>query len=1482
MQPLRIFIASPTDVPDERLRADLVIDKLSQDYGRFFSIESYRWEHEALLASKHFEDVVEPPSSFDIVVLILWSRLGSLLPEKTAEREYLIGGRRVTGTEWEYEEALKAAREKGAPDLLAFRNISPAPIDTRDPEVRARSNAQLDALDQFWRRHFEDRGVFLAAYDEYRTLGEFADRLEQSLRKLIERRIKTLAAGETHAPIWFGDPFRGLESYEFEHAPIFFGRDGAITKTTEQLAANARSGSAFLLVSGTSGSGKSSLVKAGVVPRLMKPQRISGIAFLRRAVFRPSTQNGDLFLGLATALTRTETPDTGIPELLAAGQDATQLAAYLRASEPGFLFAHALGRLTEMARKSGRLLAFEDAKLILVVDQLEELFTSAGISPEDRRLFVQFLAGLARSGAVWVVATLRADFWHRAAEIPELIALSEGQRRIDLTAASSAELADMIRKPAQAAGLTFEAHAQMGIGLDAVLAEDAAAAPGALPLLSFTLDELYKDAKARGDTMLTHASYGALGGLEGAIAHRADEVLNRLPAVAQSALPRVLRALTTISQSSDRVPVARVVLLEKSFADGSGARVLVDGFVAARLLVAGGESGVASTVRLAHEALISRWQRARDQLAADRRDLETRALVEREFGRWSKAHGYARELLLLRNPDLANAIDLVKRWGDEIDVPIRDFIKRSARRRHILTGSLAVGLVAALCLAGMAYRERGIAVEQRGIALEQRTEADRQRDLAVRNERLAQASERTARQERDQALLTQSRFLAVMARQRLVVDDAGTATLLALEALPDAAAGIDRPYSEEAEAALFSARPYVRERAVYWGAGIIMFSSVFSPDGQTVLTGFADGTARIWDARSLKTITTLTGHSRPVVAAMFSPDGRRVVTASRDHTARIWDAKTGHLIAILSGHTAELWSAAFAPDGRRVVTASDDGTARVWDAQTGKTLVILNDHSGKVMNTAQFSPDGRRIVTATGEVHVWDAETGASIMVLSNDSSSAAFSPDGQRVVTTSAVDHTARIWDVSSGKIIAILAGHTEHLRNATYSQDGRRIVTASYDGTARVWDAQTTKTIATLYGHTDPVWDARFSPDGRRVITVSLDKTTRIWAIEVGSPATIVEGAGIVVEAEFAPGGAWVITASDPGLVRWWDSTNAKLVGELNVGPILAAAISPNGRNLATASGNEVQIWDVRTGKLVIRMSGHSGRVWRVAFSLDGRRLVTASDDKTARVWDLLTGKTIAVLKGHEGTVSSAAFSPDGRRIVTASSDGTARIWGSDSGNVLRVLRGHAISGTAVAVNSARFSPDGRHVVTAAYDHTARIWDSETGATTAILAGHTEIVWWAEFSPDGRRVVTASRDKTARVWDAGTGKAVALLDGDTADVWTANFSPDGLRVITGSLDKTARLWRLFPSTKALVDDAKAAMLRCLTLKEREQFFLDAEPPAWCVDDARWPYYTADWKDWLHYKRENLRPPRPNTSEWHSWLNARQANKKLSTAAPN
>jgi hypothetical protein len=271
--------------------------------------------------SPHFQDSIEPPSVFDIVVLILWSRLGSLLPERTAIREYRgIDGRTpLTGTEWEFEEALHARRRSGAPDLLVYRNMKPASFDTRDRHLREQQLQQFTALDGFWGRHFANQGMFTGVYTTFASDAEFAAAFENHLRKLIEKRIAALGApqGDRVAKAWVQAPYRGLEAYEFERAPIFFGQDEALAKAMLQLAANADAQSPFLLVLGASGSGKSSLVKAGILPKLFVPRRIPGTIFLRRVVFRPSdTRDGeDLFDALARRLTTHVSEQEGVSEL---------------------------------------------------------------------------------------------------------------------------------------------------------------------------------------------------------------------------------------------------------------------------------------------------------------------------------------------------------------------------------------------------------------------------------------------------------------------------------------------------------------------------------------------------------------------------------------------------------------------------------------------------------------------------------------------------------------------------------------------------------------------------------------------------------------------------------------------------------------------------------------------------------------------------------------------------------------------------------------------------------------------------------------------------------------------------------------------------------------------------------------------------------------------------------------------------------------
>jgi hypothetical protein len=294
---LRIFLSSPGDVTWERVRALLVIRKLARDYQRYFVIEPFLWEYEPMLASQHFQDAIDPPSSFDIVLLIVWSRLGTALPEKTERREYRgIDGRTpVTGTEWEFEDALRANRAnggKGPPDLLVYRRLGGATALLDNVAKRDEAIRQYDALEAFWQRWFKADTQLLAGYTEYRDPEEFDRRLEADLKKLIERHIRERHVDKA-SPIWLkGSPFRGLAAYDYEDAPVFFGRDGETREGLARLAECALQGAAFLLVSGPSGSGKSSLVRAGLLPSLVATKAVAEVGLWRRVVMRPGDAGG--------------------------------------------------------------------------------------------------------------------------------------------------------------------------------------------------------------------------------------------------------------------------------------------------------------------------------------------------------------------------------------------------------------------------------------------------------------------------------------------------------------------------------------------------------------------------------------------------------------------------------------------------------------------------------------------------------------------------------------------------------------------------------------------------------------------------------------------------------------------------------------------------------------------------------------------------------------------------------------------------------------------------------------------------------------------------------------------------------------------------------------------------------------------------------------------------------------------------------------
>jgi WD40 repeat protein len=1141
--------------------------------------------------------------------------------------------------------------------------------------------------------------------------------------------------------VYLRNPFRGLEHFDYEHRSIFFGRDAEIHEVCRQLLRREAAGAPGLLVEGASGSGKSSFIRAGLLPTLVDPgsQSPDVQTALRRRPICPSVRHAIWRVGL-----------------LPAGADERQFAQSIRHcwnALPEFD-----GRVGDEVESLGELAAalkdrWPDAtRFVWLLDQFEDLFT-LGLSEPVVDSFGRFLAALQTAGA-WTLASMRADAVPQLKQhhhLREVFGPNEGQYYLETIGTTALE--DVIARPAQAAGLIFGV-APNGGRLDHLLRDEAHTDRGnVLPLLQFTLQELYRRRSGR---ELTFTAYEQLGGFSGSVATTAALVLAAQDGEAQRALPRVFRSLVSVDEAGQAA--RRYAPLSEMAEDPSQLRLVLS-LVNARLCVTDQQEGHA-IVSFAHEALLRTWPALVDWLQREAGLMQTRELAQRETRLW-QLHENSEAWLASR--DKLAVLKQVTAAGIALPEPVRDFIARSERRVRAANRARQFGfwLIAVLAIAAS------------GAGL------------------LASKKQHEAEYQAAETLKAQRRLLVESASQRFNHADMAGAQGILLEVLANPGAGQVRTPDQ---INLFQKiRAADAQLTVLSGHDNAVRHTTYSPDGLRIVTASDDGTARVWDAGTGIQLAVLAGHTAAVKWAAYSPDGTRIVTASSDRTVRIWDAHTGTIIRTLAGHTDQVESAVFSADGRRIVSASADKTARVWDAETSAQLAVLKGHEDRVA-CAVFSPDGGRIVTASWDktARIWDAHTGAVLGRLSGHGSlvvSAAYSPDGSHIVTAS-WDETARIWDAPSARQLAVLADPSRgYVESAAYSPDGARIVTTSSDKAAHIWDAQTGEELAVLAGHTDRVTFAEFSPDGRRVVTASLDQTARTWrAYPRGQIAVISGHRAVVATALYSPDGARILTSSSDGSARIWDArTGAQVLMLSGDGKfIYDAEFSPDGSRIVTASWDKTAgIWDSLTGRRLSTLSGHDDVLQSAAYSPDNTRIVTTSDDKSVRVWDARTGAQLVRLSGHGSPVISAVYSPDGMRIVTASLDKTARIWNARTGEQLTVLSGHAD-----AVHYASFSPDGNRIVTASYDHTARIWDAHTGAQLTVLAGHEDLVADAVYSPDGTRILTASVDKTARIWDARNGAPLAVLWGHTSLLETARYSPDGTHIVTASDDKTARIW--------------------------------------------------------------------------------------------
>lgn len=1171
--------------------------------------------------------------------------------------------------------------------------------------------------------------------------------------------------GHTGAPSPGSSPYKGLRHYDESDATRFFGREELVGRIVVRVRA-----SRFVAIVGASGSGKSSLLRAGVLPALFTSE---GARQSRVYVLTPTARPLE---SLAIALARgANTPAT-----------STSLVDSLSRGDRGL-------RLMLAASAGPQVDSY------VVVDQFEELFTECR-DENERQIFIEnLISSTGPEGAVAIIVTLRADFYDRCARYARLRDLLAAQQEY-IGPMTAEELRRAIVEPARQGGWDFE-H-----GLVDVIVRDVGNEPDALPLLSHALLETWE---RRSERTMTLRGYAESGGVHGAIARTAETVFNqRLDAgernVAKAIFLRLAAFGETTQSTRRRVPIAD---LPQGAAERSTVERVLRVLADARLVSIGVES-----VEVAHEALFREWPALRQWLNEDRDGLRVHRHLSMSAGEWDETG--REEAELYRGTRLGQAVEWSATRSGQLSALEREFLDASAgavareradrerhqrkeleearRRTFMLSGAFVVALV--LAVVAIFFGEQA-------------------RSSALATQLLARAS--------------LSRELAAASVSQLATDPERS-TLLALQAVA-ATYPVDGPPTPESEAALHRAVGASHLELRLSGHTDAIIGVAFSPDAKRVLTASADGTARVWDATSGAVLMTLRHSTAAVNSAVFSPDGRLIATASDDGTAKLWDARTAAELRTLSGHRDNVSSVVFSPDGTTLVTSSIDGTARLWDAASGRTLLTLSGHGGGIRMVA-FAPDGQHIATASLDrtARVWDVASGKEIVVLRGHSggvNGVAFSPDGTRIATTSS-DATVRLWDEATGRELLTFTGHANITQGVAFSPDGTRILTASYSGDVKIWDPASGKITQDLKGHPNSVYGVAFSPGGRRVASGGVDRVARLWnAGPDRELLTVVADRASLMGVVFDSEGSRFASGGSDGVARVWDARSGeelvRLVGHRDA--VYRVAWSKDGARLATASrDNTAKIWDARSGRELLTLSGHGpptvqesfAGILSVAFSPDGTRVVTAGTDGTARIWDAASGKQILVIAGRSRRLNDVSFDPDGKRIVTAGDDDdtNARLWDAASGELVRTFAGHVDR-----VWGAAFSPDGHRLATSSTDATVRVWDVATGEQLLVIPAHSGTVLSVVYSRDGSRLATAGVDGYARIWNATNGTPV-LETGDGL-LPLSGVALSGDSSVLAAASRNAGIHLYLTRIDDLVALARSRLTRSLTQTECATF---------------------------------------------------------------
>ena len=1198
-------------------------------------------------------------------------------------------------------------------------------------------------------------------------------------------------------------PYKGLQYFGEADADLFFGRELLTAKLATQL--DLASGNRFLAVVGTSGSGKSSIVRAGLIPALQRGQQLADGSPPPAAsqtwpvhIITPSTHPLET---LAVSLTPTDAPLTTTADLI---------ASLWR--DPRSLHLHICRILPPNAKH-----------LLLVVDQFEELFTQCRDKIERQAFVENLMTAMVVAGPAIIVIALRADFYAHCGEYAALRQALEAHQ-VYIGKMNGEELRRAVTEPARKGEWIFEP------GLVDFMLKEVEDEPGALPLLSHALLETWQHRRGR---MLILAGYNESGGVRGAIARTADRVLGGLSPEQQVIAHNIFLRLTELGEATQETRRrASLDELMQGPEDADAVAQVLKILVDARLVITSETSA-----EVAHEALIREWPTLRAWLETDAEGLRIHRHLTTTALEWQRRDRDPSELY--RGARLATASEWADAHTGVLNALEWEFLAASqdqAQRRELEREAQHQRELEAAQKVAEAERQR---------AAEQARSARRLRRgtlllagaslVAVLLALVAFAARTTAKRE---AAVNRSLVLAELAVEADETGETDRALALGL-----AAVDIDDPPPEVVSKLAVVANG-MGTRAVLTGHSGAARSGAFSPDSRQAISGGcvqADeggncraGELILWDLETMTEAARWPGHDAWVTYLAWSPNGQYILSGGDDGSLIVWEADNQEESARWGAHDGAINAIAISPDGALVATTSDDGALTLVDLAQRQITHRLQGHVRPVLDVT-FSPDGQQVLSGSADATMilWDVATGDPLRTFRGHSSGInglAFLPDGQQVLSASS-DLTFRLWDAATGAELQVRESG-DRPNGMVLSPDGRtvlhRVVHILYSWDLKQWNAPHRK----LFGHVGNIRDLAISADSRLALSTGDDGVVRIWNLHGADNLQLTNIDFPATAIAIAPDGNTLALGGGGDVVVMWDLARGEpirdLTGSIGRVPPSGIAFSPDGRWVAAASGDydhqteaaSLLVWEAATGEIYCDLHGHAKRVRTVTFSPDSRYALSGSQgvDNTGDLllWDVSNCSLVRRFETGQDT-TGIDFSADGRYAFTSSAfSANAALWDMATGQPVRVF---SLSGEVFL--DAAFGPGDESVLAATNSGVIVQWDRETGEEIRRFVGHDGGVWSVALSPDEQRLVSSDDTGAVILWDLATGVELLRHNAHNALSFQAAFIPDGQTVYSVSVDKTLVAWQIGdPSLPALLSWIEAnRYMRELTCDERAQY---------------------------------------------------------------